>query len=92
MCDAVSCNFSKLPKPLEIIVGNCNAHSRRRYVNVVPNFPKPREGRYHLVHGVNHGIRTLSPRSPPPSCLGGRGLEFIHFPGGRQTREAHFGG
>ena len=26
MCDALSRNFPKLPKPLEIIVGNCNAH------------------------------------------------------------------
>ena len=41
MCDALSRNFPKLPKPLEIIVGNCNAHSRRRYVDVVPNFPEP---------------------------------------------------
>ena len=26
MCDALSRNFPKLPKPLEIMVGNCNAH------------------------------------------------------------------
>jgi hypothetical protein len=41
MCDALSRNFRKLPKPLEIMVGNCNAHARRRYVDVVPNFPEP---------------------------------------------------
>jgi len=41
MCDALSRNFPKLPKPLEIIVGNCNAQARRRYVDVVPNFPEP---------------------------------------------------
>jgi len=41
MCDALSRNFPKLPKPLEIMVGNCNAHSRRRYVDVLPNFPEP---------------------------------------------------
>ena len=41
MCDALSRNFPKLPKPLEIMVGNCNAHSRRRYVDVLPSFPEP---------------------------------------------------
>src|ERR1035437_9646637 len=46
MCDALSRNFPKLPKPLEIMVGNCNAHSRRRYVDVLPNFPE--ECRYVL--------------------------------------------
>jgi hypothetical protein len=46
MCDALSRNFPKLPKPLEIMVGNCNAHARRRFVDVVPNFPE--ECRYVL--------------------------------------------
>ena len=36
MCDALSRN---LPKDLEIIVGHCLAHSRRRFVEVTPNFP-----------------------------------------------------
>ena len=36
MCDALSRN---LPKELEIIVGHCLAHSRRRFVEVTPNFP-----------------------------------------------------
>jgi transposase len=36
MCDALSRN---LPKELEIIVGHCLAHSRRRFVEVMPNFP-----------------------------------------------------
>jgi hypothetical protein len=38
MCDALSRN---LPKPLETIVGNCLAHARRHFVDVVPNFPEP---------------------------------------------------
>ena len=38
MCDALSRN---LPKPLETIVGNCLAHARRHFVEVVANFPEP---------------------------------------------------
>jgi len=40
MCDALSRNVPKLPKELEIIVGHCLAHSRRRFVEVTPNFPE----------------------------------------------------
>jgi transposase len=40
MCDALSRNLPKLPKKLEIIVGYCNAHARRRFVQVAPNFPQ----------------------------------------------------
>jgi transposase len=39
MCDALSRNLPKLPQKLEIIVGHCLAHSRRRFVEVTPNFP-----------------------------------------------------
>jgi len=46
MCDALSRNLPKLSKPLEILAGHCNAHARRRYVEVVPSFPQ--EGRYVL--------------------------------------------
>ncbi len=37
----LSRNLPKLPKPLETIVGNCLAHARRYFVDVVPNFPEP---------------------------------------------------
>jgi transposase len=40
MCDALSRNLPKLPKALEIVVGHCLAHSRRRFVEVTPNFPE----------------------------------------------------
>jgi transposase len=40
MCDALSRNLPKLPKELAIIVGHCLAHSRRRFVEVTPNFPE----------------------------------------------------
>ena len=43
MCDALARN---LPKPLEVILGYCLAHSRRRFVEVAPNFPS--ECRYVL--------------------------------------------
>jgi transposase len=40
MCDALSRNQPKLPKKLEILVGNCSAHARRHFVEVTPNFPE----------------------------------------------------
>jgi len=41
MCDALSRNLPKLPPPLETVVGNCLAHARRHFVDVVANFPEP---------------------------------------------------
>lgn len=43
MCDALSRN---LPQELKVIVANCIAHSRRKFVEVVENFPQ--ECRYVL--------------------------------------------
>ena len=40
MCDALSRNLPKLPPKLEIIIGHCLAHARRRFVEVTPNFPE----------------------------------------------------
>jgi transposase len=40
MCDALSRNLPKLPKQLEILVGHCNAHARRHFVEVTANFPE----------------------------------------------------
>jgi transposase len=40
MCDALSRNLPKLPLKLEIIIGHCLAHARRRFVEVTPNFPE----------------------------------------------------
>jgi transposase len=40
MSDALSRNVPKLPRKLEIFWGNCNAHARRRFVQVTPNFPE----------------------------------------------------
>ena len=37
---ALSRNLPKLPEKLEILVGHCNAHARRRFVQVTPNFPQ----------------------------------------------------
>jgi transposase len=39
MSDALSRNVPKLPQKLDILWGNCNAHARRRFVEVTPNFP-----------------------------------------------------
>lgn len=40
MCDALARNLPKLPEPLEVIVSHCLAHARRRFVEVVANFPE----------------------------------------------------
>jgi transposase len=40
MSDALSRNVPKLPEKLEILWGNCNAHARRRFVQVTANFPQ----------------------------------------------------
>jgi transposase len=40
MSDALSRNVPKLEQKLEILWGNCNAHARRRFVQVTPNFPQ----------------------------------------------------
>jgi transposase len=40
MSDALSRNVPKLPQKLEILWGNCNAHARRRFVQVAPSFPQ----------------------------------------------------
>jgi transposase len=40
MSDALSRNLPKLKGRLEILWGNCNAHARRRFVQVTPNFPQ----------------------------------------------------
>ena len=37
MCDALARN---VPKPLPTVLANCNAHSRRNFVNVTPSFPE----------------------------------------------------
>ena len=46
MCDALTRKLPKLPEKLEVIVGHCLAHARRRFVEVVSNFPE--ECRYVL--------------------------------------------
>ncbi|HVP45416.1 MAG TPA: transposase, partial [Bryobacteraceae bacterium] len=38
MCAALSRN---VPKIIETLVANCNAHGRRNFVKVTPNFPEP---------------------------------------------------
>jgi transposase len=37
MCDALSRN---VPKPLQTVLANCNAHGRRNFVKVTPSFPE----------------------------------------------------
>jgi transposase len=46
MCDALSRNVPRLPTGVEILLANCLAHGRRRFVEVAENFPN--ECRYVL--------------------------------------------
>jgi len=39
MCDALSRNVPKLPSGVEVLLANCLAHSRRQFVDLLPNFP-----------------------------------------------------
>ncbi len=41
MCDALLRNEPKLVDPMEILPANGNAHGRRNFVKVTPNFPGP---------------------------------------------------
>jgi transposase len=67
MCDALSRNLPKIPEKLEIIIGHCLAHARRRFVEVTPNFPQ--ECRFVLeslgeVYGYDEAARAqgMSPQ------------------------------
>ncbi len=40
MCDGLALNVPDLPKELEVILANCNAHSRRQFVDVASRFPE----------------------------------------------------
>ena len=46
MCDGLARNEPELPDELKVILSNCNAHSRRQFVDVASRFPE--ECRYVL--------------------------------------------
>jgi hypothetical protein len=46
MCDGLARNIPELPEELKVILSNCNAHSRRQFVDVSSRFPE--ECRYVL--------------------------------------------
>jgi hypothetical protein len=46
MCDGLARNVPELPEELEVILSNCNAHSRRQFVDIASRFPE--EVRYVL--------------------------------------------
>ncbi len=67
MCDALSRN---LPQELKVILANCLAHSRRRFVEVVDNFPQ--ECRYVIetLAGVyRHDATAREQRMSPEERL-----------------------
>ena len=68
MSDALSRNVPKLEEKLDILWGNCNAHARRRFVQVTPNFPQ--ECRFVLEsfrevyrYDAEAAVRGLSPEA-----------------------------
>jgi hypothetical protein len=54
MSDALSRNVPKLPRKLDILWGNCNAHARRRFVQVTPNFPQECQFVLESLREVHH--------------------------------------
>lgn len=46
MCDGLARNEPELPEEIQVILANCNAHSRRQFVDVASRFPE--ECRYVL--------------------------------------------
>ena len=46
MCDALSCNFTK---EFKTILAHCIAHARRKFVDVLENFPEPCR---HVIEGL----------------------------------------
>ena len=84
MCDAPSCNGPKRPERLEVIVGHCLTHARRRLVEVTPNFPES-AGMFPL--GLQETGKTITRRrdtsrwgnalSPRPSYAGRSALQRV---------------
>jgi hypothetical protein len=59
MCDALSRN---VPGPLKTILANCLAHARRRFVDVVENFPEPCRHVLEALKVVYHNDATARKR------------------------------
>src|SRR5262245_3118576 len=53
MCDALARTLPKMPEKLEVIVSHCLAHARRRFVEVIPNFPDACQAR---AGGARRGV------------------------------------
>lgn len=63
MCDALSRN---MPKALKVIVANCMAHSRRKFVDVVEDFPKECQYVLELLAAVYKNDATAKDRAMSP--------------------------
>lgn len=66
MCDGLSQNIPDLPEELKTIVANCNAHLRRKYVEVAEHFPE--ECRYvlEIFRDVYHNDAVARKRGMAP--------------------------
>jgi hypothetical protein len=66
MCDGLGRNEPDLPDELQVILSNCNAHSRRRFVDVASKFPN--ECRYVLevFRDVYHNDAVARQREMSP--------------------------
>jgi transposase len=63
MCDALSRN---LPKELEVIVANCLAHARRKFIDQVNNFPEPCRTVLETLREVYHNDALTKQHSMSP--------------------------
>ena len=80
MCDALTRNLPKLPAKLEVIVSHCLAHARRRFVEVVANFPAGMPAR---AGDLGRGLRLRCPGPRTRDVRRKRGCTFIKSTAGR---------
>src|ERR1051326_4586523 len=66
MCDALARNLPKMPETLEVIVGHCLAHARRRFVEVTPNFPEACRHVLEVLGEVYHHDKLAQQQSLSP--------------------------
>ena len=63
MSDALSRNA---PKSVELLVANCLAHGRRRFVEIAPNFPEQCRRVLEMLGEVYHNDKLAREREMPP--------------------------
>jgi transposase len=66
MCDGLSRNEPELPEELKVILSNCNAHSRRQFVDVASRFPEECRFVLEVFRDVYHNDAVARRRGMSP--------------------------